>query len=432
MAQSFIPFSSPYATDPSSYGLTRVQTPQGLTAYADPSGNYYSPTSNGFQINPSIAAGSLNYGSTTPQAGAQNAATDPNGYPDATLKSPSAAATGAGGISNIASNASNGGGSVSFTYGGKNYSVPGVAGKTANDVAQDYLTSNGIAPASAPATNSQGQAAPATGQGTVGNGTAGGGSTGNTLPSTGDPAMNAALDALEAQIKNLSAVGQIPQGLQITPALTQQFLAWAHQVVDPQTQQTLNQHITALNSNLQQMQADYQNAQGDAIQNFGAQLAGQDNAAGASGTAFSGLHNVQDQNLVNSTNRTLSGLAADAQNQIGQNLNAGAAQVGSQNANQFNLPNLTGATVGLTGGNLSGSQGGSQGGNSLNFNYNPANYTVGTDVSQGNTNVSNQAGNYLGQYTTLAGSSAPTRSVSDLIGGITGLPSNYQVPASLS
>lgn len=252
---------------------------------------------------------------------------------------------------------------------------------------------------------------------------------GTSIASTG----NANLDSILGSLSNLISTGKatIPAGLQITPQLTQQFLAWAHQVVDPQTQQLISAESAGINSAIQNQVVQYQTQQGEDVQQFGQNLAANDNSNAAGGTAFSGLRNVQDQNLANSTNRTLASLDANTNYNISNALQTGGAALGSANAGSLTVPTLNSASVGVTGGNLSGSQGSSQGGQTLDFSYNPSIYTAGTIPSSQSTAVSNLAGNYLSQYGTLAGANSG-QSISQLIGGVTGLPSNYQVPSNLT
>lgn len=272
------------------------------------------------------------------------------------------------------------------------------------------------------------------GTGAAGGSTTGSGNTGGTIPGTDIPTTgNSNLDSILGSLYGLIQSGKavIPPGLQITPALAQQFLTWAHQVVDPQTQQLIQSEISNINASTKNLQAQYQAQQGETVQQFGMQLASQDNSAAANGVAQSGLRNIQDRNLVNSTNRSLSALDANTAYQIGQGLRTSAANVGSANAGGINAPTLTGAQVGLSGGNLSGGTGSSSGGNSLDFSYNPSLYTAGVIPSNQSTAAANLAGNYISQYGTLAGANSG-KSISDLIGGITGLPSGYQVPSNLT
>jgi peptidoglycan hydrolase-like protein with peptidoglycan-binding domain len=477
MAPSFIPQSDPY-TIPS--GLTQTQTNQGGTAYVDASGNLYVRNASGFQLNtnPGVTA------ATAPIAMSAGASAPPI-YAQAPAPQSS-------GVSGVSVGISPGGSTVTFSYGGKQYNVPAIPGKTADEAAQSYAQQNlGMAApkaqSSAPNISqnlqpgmsgndvqqlqqwliSQGYAIKdgatgyygpetkaavtawqnASGIDTQGNpgyfgpisrayiqnnqgsatsgGAAGGGTAGGAAPSTGNPNLDSILQSLQGLLDSNKAV--IPPGLQITPALTQQFLSWAHQAVDPQTQQLIQSEITNINSNLSNLATQYENNKAETLQNFGTNLATEQNAAGGSGTAFSGMRNLTENNMAASTNRTLSSLASDTAYNMGQAARTGAANVGAANAGGINMPTLTGANVGITG----GSRGTATPSNALDFSYNPSLYTAGNIPTSQNTAVNNLASNYLNQYTTLAGNNSG-RSMSDLIGGVTGLPSNYQIPPSLT
>lgn len=227
----------------------------------------------------------------------------------------------------------------------------------------------------------------------------------------------------------LSSGYTIPTTLQITPALVSQFLSYAHQVVDPQTQQALQSEIASVNNDLQNQQTQYNLSQGQDVQNFGSQLMSQDNAAGSNGVAFSGGRQLADNNLVNSTNRSLASLNANAVYNASNSLQQAAGQVGSANTGAFSLPTFATGTVGVGGSQLGSFN---QGGNA-SLNYNPSLYTAGTIPSSGATNVANLQGNYLNQYGTLAGNNSNgSRSIGDLIGMMSGLPSGYSVPNNLT
>jgi hypothetical protein len=248
------------------------------------------------------------------------------------------------------------------------------------------------------------------------------------IPQSEITAWETSYNELGTQAQNLASTGQLPASLAITPVLTQQFLAWATQNVSPQTQENINAVIAPLNEALSTQQQQYENQQALTIQQFGVQLNNQDNSFGASGFGDSGLRNLTDRNLVNATNWTLSSAQAAAANQASQALNTGAGEVGSQNANQFAVPSLLGATVSNTG----GTYGSSTQGSNANLNYTPSNYTVGTIPSQGNTTTGNLAANYLGQYTTLAAYAPTNATAASIIPGITNLPAGYTVPSSLT
>ncbi len=256
-------------------------------------------------------------------------------------------------------------------------------------------------------------------------GNAGTGSASGGASTTGNPSLDKILDSVQGLIDNNKAV--IPAGMQITPALIGQFLSWAHQAVDPQTKQLIDSEISNINASTQNLATQYNASKAETLQNFGTNLATEQNAAGGSGTVFSGLRGLSERNMVASTNRTLASLGSDAGYQIGSGLRAAGANVGSANAGGINTPSLTGAQVGLEG----GSRGSSSSGNTLSFNYDPSLYTAGVIPTNQNTALNNLQGNYISQYGTLAGNNSG-RSVKDLIGMMTGLPSGYQIPSSLT
>lgn len=259
--------------------------------------------------------------------------------------------------------------------------------------------------------------------GGTGTSSAGGSGTGDS--STGNSNLDSILDSLKALLAQNAAV--IPPGLQITPALTQQFLSWAHQVVDPQTQQLIQSEIKNINASSQNLATQYGNNVAQTEQQFGTDLASEQNQAGASGTAFSGMRNLTENNMAASTNRTLSSLASDAGFNIGQGLRTSAANVGAANAGGINTPTLNTGSVSQFG----GSRGTTGAGSTLDFGYDPSMYTAGVIPSNQNTAVNDLAGNYLSQYGTLAGANSG-KSMSDLISGITGLPAGYQLPSNLT
>ncbi len=262
-----------------------------------------------------------------------------------------------------------------------------------------------------------------TGMGAPPAGGTSGGSTSSApaIQPTGNANLDAALGPLSTQIQSLATQGQLPSTLEITPSLVGTFLNWAHTVVDPQTQAALSAEAANVNNALSAAAINYQNTQAESVQGYGMDLLNEQNNAGTSGTAFSGLRNLEENNMVNSENRTLSTNAANAALNIGNTLNSGAAAVGSSNAGMFNLPTLAGAgTVSNTGGST-GTY--TPSGNSLDFGYNPSIYVAGTIPSQGYSNTANQEANYLNQYSTLAASNSNgSRSVNDLLGMITGAP----------
>jgi hypothetical protein len=233
---------------------------------------------------------------------------------------------------------------------------------------------------------------------------------------------------MSTQASNLAASGQLPASLAVTPALTQQFLAWATQRVSPQTQENINAVIAPLNEELSTQQQQYENQQALTIQQFGVQLNNQDNSFGASGFGDSGLRNLTDTNLVNATNWGLSSAQAAAANQASQALNTGAASVGSANANQITVPSLLGATVSNTG----GTYGSSQQTAPSSLNYTPSNYTIGTIPATGTANTNAEANQYLSQYLGYATNAPAGTTPASIIPQINDLPAGYTIPSSLT
>lgn len=248
-----------------------------------------------------------------------------------------------------------------------------------------------------------------------------------SVPSTGNPELDKIQDSIIGLANGIVSSGYtIPDSLQITPELTQQFLEWAHQAVDPQTKQLIDSKLTDINASMKNMATQFGLSKDQTIADFGTDLATEQNTSGNNGVAFSGLRNLTEKNMVDKTNRTLESLNSTYENNMGSTLRGGAAEVGASKAGGFNVPGLSGGMVS----NEGGSRGSSSNGRSLDFNYNPSLYTVGNIPTSQNTAVNNLAGNYLGQYTTLAGANTK-RSMRDLIPGITGLPSGYQVTKNI-
>lgn len=238
-----------------------------------------------------------------------------------------------------------------------------------------------------------------------------------TVSPTGDPQLDQVLKAIAGVGNNIIKSGYtIPAGLQITPDLVSQFLNIAHKNIDPYYQQILTSRAADVNANLANLKTQYETAQGQTLQDFGTQLATEQNAAAGSGTAFSGQRALNENNMAATTNRSLSALDANTALSAGNILRSGAADVGSSNANMFNLPTLAGASVSAAG----GSRGSSSVGNALNFNYDPSIYGVGNIPSAQGAAAKNLKDTYLGQYGTLAGSQSNSgRSMTDLVGMVT-------------
>lgn len=231
------------------------------------------------------------------------------------------------------------------------------------------------------------------------------------LPSTGDPQY----DNLQNTLAEMATTGQVqvPTNLVLSPTDIGQFLSAAHQVVDPQTQQFLKSKAAEINTNLQNLQTNYQNQAGQKIQQFGTDLANQANTAAGGGMAFSGFRGLQDRNLMNTTNRDLSTLGANTAANIGGQLQAGGSALGgSSYLSTLNNPNLNTFGVDLSNNTGINTKGNNVGG--LNYNYNPSTYGVGSILTSQGQAVGNRASNLQQQYYTNAVAN-PTRSISDLM-----------------
>lgn len=246
--------------------------------------------------------------------------------------------------------------------------------------------------------------------------------TGN-LSSTGNDNLDKIQKSIADMININPAQYNIPANLKITPALTATFLNWAHQAVDPQTQQLIRAEAANINTSLQNTETQYNQNVGQTVQDYGTKLAAQDEASAGTGTAFSGARGLADTNLTNTTNRTLASLGATTAANIGNTLQAGGAQVGSANTNLLNMPTLN--NIGVNSANNTGiNTTGTNRGN-MNYNYNPSIYTAGAIPTSQNTALGNLQSNYLKQYSDLAANNSNgSRSMNDLLGMISGAPAN--------
>lgn len=293
---------------------------------------------------------------------------------------------------------------------------------------QKYQAANGIVTSGNPQSTGYGRVGPqtlssiqstvtkATNAGTAGNGGNSGaaGIGGITFTPTGNASLDSVLQGIAGLSTSLVSNGYtIPSDLEITPDLISKFLSYAHENVDPYYKQLLSNEITGVNASLQNMKTQYDAQKGGIIQDFGTNLASEQENAAGSGTAFSGQRNVDENNLVASTNRSLASLDSTTGLNAGTALRAAGADVGSANTGQFVLPTFAGATVS----NAGGQRGSSAAGTPVNLNYDPSAYKVGNITSNNTQDVNNLKNTYLSQYGTLAGSQSNSgRSISDLIG----------------
>lgn len=244
--------------------------------------------------------------------------------------------------------------------------------------------------------------------------------------STGNAALDAVMNSLVGVANSIVSKGYtIPDTLQITPALISTFLNWAHQNVDPQTQQLIAGEAANINASLSSLQKTHDLTNDQTVQQFGTDLATSQNTAGANGVAFSGQRALNEDNLAASANRTLAQSDNSTAYQAGNLLRQGAADVGSANTSMFSLPSIAGGRVSTAG----GQRGSADAGPTLDFGYNPSLYTAGNIPTSQNTALNNQQANFLSQYGTLAANNSNgSRSINDLLGMISGRPAN----ASLS
>jgi hypothetical protein len=238
-----------------------------------------------------------------------------------------------------------------------------------------------------------------------------------SVPSTGNATADAVLAQATKTANSLLTSGNIPANLTPTPALMADFLAYAHSQADPYTKQLISDALPNINSSLQNLSTQYGNNMAQAIQDFGTNLASEQNTSANSGTAFSGLRTLGENNMVNTTNRTLSSLGSQAATDIGNAARTGAAAVGTANAPQIQLPTLSTGAVSLAG----GSRGSSSTGGALSLNYDPSAYTVGSIQNSQDAAANAQGQAYNSAYGTLA-SQYPGRSMADLAGQVTGAP----------
>src|ERR1035437_2516277 len=249
---------------------------------------------------------------------------------------------------------------------------------------------------------------------------------GITTTSTGNPELDAVIASLKATADSLLASGNLPANLQPTPALMQDFLAYAHSQADTYTKQLITNALPAINSNLQNLTTKYGNDMGQIIQDYGVNLNTEQNQAGMSGRDASGLRNLTESQLTAGANRQLSTLGSQAQTDIGSVARQGAAAVGNAYTPSISIPQLAMGSVSAAG----GSHGSSIFGTPLNYNYDPNSYQVGS-IQSGQDAISNQqAQAWNAQYTANARANTG-RTMTDLYGMTTGA-TGTNIPNNLS
>ena len=321
MAANYIFFSNPYATDPATYGLTRTQTASGLTRYADSQGNYYIPQSNGFQLDTSIPAGSIGYGSTTPSPGQQTQVG--TSAPAPLAQSPSASApvaqTSGGpitssipadGIVNIP------GLGPSMVQGGvvmikPSDSSPWVpAPQDRQDKYQAYINSQQQQqqPAAPTASNSS-----------------------QTAGSTGNQVLDATLQSLQKYLDQILSSGNtVNPALQITPETVQKFLDQATSQIDPYYAGQISAIKNELGISVQTLQKSYDIEKQQTEAAFKKELSTTREQTAGAGIAFSGIRGQMEQDIGSAQNLALQGRSLGLESDIGKALRTTERQIGSR------------------------------------------------------------------------------------------------------
>lgn len=221
---------------------------------------------------------------------------------------------------------------------------------------------------------------------------------------TGSPQLDAILASLNKLIEqNVAAGNTVNPNLNITPELASKFIADARAVVDPYTQQLINEHIADINANLSSLAKSFANDQASAQAQFQQAVGGERENASSRGIVFSGVRGKQEQGMVDAQNRALEGLQNAYSSQIGNTLRAGGQALGSGvtglqgGQGSFQLPNLVGERA-----TLAGPSGGVTQGGALSYGYDPNTYKTGTISRDYNQNVAGQANQFLSNYLTSA------------------------------
>lgn len=223
---------------------------------------------------------------------------------------------------------------------------------------------------------------------------------GGGFQSTGNENIDTLFGGLKDYLTNTLASGyRVNPNLDITPELISKFLADSHQVIDPKYQQILTNEIGNINASLKSLGTNYQNQQGQTVQDFQSNLANSREDASDKGTVFSGQRGLNEQNALNTTNRNLNALDTTYQKNIGDTLRTGASQVGQGasvlvgSTNDFTMPSNASQSV-----NLEGARGGVSNGGALDYGYNPSNYNYGTIPGNFDSALKSQSDTFTKDY----------------------------------
>ena len=234
------------------------------------------------------------------------------------------------------------------------------------------------------------------------------------LPPTGSEI----LDRLQNEFNNviqgsLTAGYTINPALSITPETVGQFIQQTASQLNPRLQQNLTNEITGINQAINQLATNFQNQQGQTVQDYQQSLGTLRDQTSMVG----GGERALESGLTNSAQRSLSTQAVNASTAIGNQLREGGASVGqgfggttlpssfgggsipgvTGNASSFNIPSLYGRTLSNQGGDSTFAGSANQSG-ALDYNYNPSTYQYGSLPGAYSTDFSNLLNTTTGNY----------------------------------
>lgn len=226
--------------------------------------------------------------------------------------------------------------------------------------------------------------------------------TGTGEISTGSPALDAILKELRDVVAQNQQNGSVvnPE-IEITPDLVSKFIEEAKKVVNPHTQQLINENIQSINASLKSLGEQFKSAQEGEIGKFGQDLLGYREEAAGRGVAFSGGRGMGEKNKIEAQNRSLGDLENLYGGQIGNVLRSGSAALGkgveglTGSMASFQLPEIAGKRVGAD--TTKGSST-ALSGPSLDYSYDPNVYKTSQISRDYSANVVGQSNQFLSNY----------------------------------
>lgn len=193
-------------------------------------------------------------------------------------------------------------------------------------------------------------------------GTGGGGGIASTLPSTGNPQLDALLSHLDDFVQQNIANGQkINPNIELTPDEVQKFIDKASGEVAPYYQNIIRSVKDDLTKNLQYMQKQYDLDKQQKEAQFKSDLGNQRESAAGAGLTFSGSRNLGEQTAAATQDRTLQSSALAAGKAAQDAISSTEQKIGSRNLSDLQIPGMTDYTASLEG------NGGFNTGRSLDF-----------------------------------------------------------------